>query len=256
MITYHVRPATESDLDALYELRRLAEQQLRHAGLNQWHDSLEGRRVIRRWVDRDEMNVVTTHSGDVVACFALSGADLDFWTESEADEPALYIYKIIVRPDRKGSGLGSEIIAYAHRLARQMNRDYLRLDCWKGNTGLHRHWNELGFEHYADRTAEGRNSGALFQMDLRGKLCHVGSVGKVQLTDATPQPQAGGDRYDDPVSRAWEQARDEVAEVDTHLDGEDVGARAALEQAVRALDVRAREQRQANGMTHRPYTGT
>ena len=79
--------------------------------------------------------------------------------------------------------------------------------------------------------------------------------GRVHLTDATPQPQPAGDRYDDPVSIAWQQARDEVAEVETHLDGEEIGARAALEQAVRALDVRAREQRQRNGMTHRPYTG-
>lgn len=248
---YHVRPATRDDLEACFELRRLAEQQLRHAGLDQWHDSEEGKRVITKWIDRGTMSVVTTHAGDIVACFALDGPDQQFWTAEESDDAATYLYKIIIRPDRKGSGLGEAILDYASDFAEQFGDEFVRVDCWQSNTGLHRYFTDRGFVHIDTRTAEGRNSGWLAQRHVSVRS----NDPRVRLTEEQPIPVLGGDRYDDPVSRTWQEARDEIAAIDTHLDGEDIGATAALEQAVRALDVRAREQRQRNGMTHRPYSG-
>ena len=251
MITYHVRPAKNYDLDALFDLRRLAEQTFRNAGLDQWHDSEEGRRVIRKWVDRDEMNVVTTHEGSIIACFALSGPDQDFWTPEEAAEDALYIYKIIIRPDRKGSGVGEAILDYATDLAEQMMDVQLRVDCWQTNSGLHQYFLDRGFEHVDTRTAHGRNSGWLAQRHVSLRC----NDGRVTLTDAKPQPVAGGDRYDDPISRTWQQARDIVLRVRDETP-DDVGEAAAMfDQVARELDTLAREQRQANGMAHRPYTG-
>lgn len=255
MITYHVRRATDRDLEACFELRRLAEESFRTAGLDQWHDSEEGRRVITKWVERDAMHVVTTHAGDIVACFAIGGADQDFWTEEEATEPAIYIYKIIIRPDRKGTGLGDAILDWACDYgmfdAPAPRPQWLRVDCWKNNTGLHRYFENRGFSHVATRTAPGRNSGWLAQRPINQRTNINGPV----LTSDEPEPVSGGDRYDDPRSEALIEARNELASINTHLDGVDIGAQAAVDQAVRAIDVLAREKRQENGMTHRPYNG-
>lgn len=253
MITYHVRPATTDELDALFELRRLAEQSFRAAGLDQWHDTEEGRRVIRKWVERDEMNVISTHAGDIVGCFALSGADLDFWTPEEAAQPALYVYKIIIRPDRRGTGIGDALLDYSAALAEQMGRLWLRVDCWQTNTGLHQYFLDRGFRHFGTRSAEGRNSGWLAQRPVEQRSCLSG----VELTDAAPTSIPNGDRYDDPVSATWSAAQAEVDAYRAELgaDADEIGASVVLEQLARRLDVRAREQRQRNGMAHRPYTG-
>lgn len=254
-ITYHVRRATDDDAQACFELRRLAEESFRAAGLDQWHDSAEGQRVITQWIEHDAMHVVTTHAGDIVACFALGGADQDFWTPEEAAQPAIYLYKIIVRPDRKGAGLGDAILDWVADWgmfdAPEPRPQWLRVDCWQTNTGLHRYFLDRGFGHVDTRTAPGRNSGWLAQRSINQRT----SINGPQLTSDDPEPVAGGDRYDDPISATWAQAVAEVQNIDTHLDGEDIGAAAALEQAARALDVRGREQRQRNGMAHRPYTG-
>lgn len=250
MITYHVRMATEADFDACLELRRLTEVSLRNAGVDQWHDSAEGRRVIRRWFDREEMRVVTTHAGDVIAGFAIGPPDQQFWTEAEAREPAIYLYKMMIRPDRRGSGLGDAILDYAAAYGERNNAELLRIDCWKTNNGLHRYFTERGFAHVDTRTAEGRNSGWLAQRRITARHAD----GRIQLVEADPVVPPQGDRYDDPISVTWCEARDEVTDLRDQMPV-GTGAYAALEQAVRALDVRAREQRQRNGMAHRPYNG-
>ena len=197
------------------------------------------------------MNVISTHAGDVVGCFALSGADQDFWTPEEAAEDALYIYKIMIRPDRRGSGLGEALLDYATDLAEQMMDVQLRVDCWQTNTGLHQYFLDRGFEHVDTRTAEGRNSGWLAQRHVSLRC----NDGRINLVDAAPQPVADGDRYDDPISRTWQQSRDIVLRARDETP-EDVGEAAAMfDQVARELDTLARERRQSNGMTHRPYTG-
>lgn len=258
-ITYRIRHASASDLAACLELRVRAEEALAKAGVEQWHDRELGREVITRWIDQGAMHVVTTLAGDVVACFALAGADTAFWTPAEAVQPALYLYKFIVRADRRGAGLGDALLQWCAQRAVDVGARWLRLDCWRTNIKLHDYWRSRGFRLVDVRDHPTRNSGALFELDARARAAAAELGGAVQLVDdTTPRLTADarmrttGDRYD-PTGEAvvWGEAADVVTALKRAWSPDDERALGALEQAARKLENRARAVRQAAGMYYR-----
>ncbi len=251
MSTFIVREATDCDLPALFNLRADAEQRLRAKGLDQWYNTAEGRRVVRKWVDRGEMRLVTDEAGHPVACFALSGADPDFWTEEESAEPALYLYKLIVHGTRRDQGIGDAILNYATQQADKAGAEWLRVDCWQTNSQLHQYFLGRGFRVVDVRSAPGRNSGWLAQRPVS----FPGRGVDVHLIETEPDLSPDGDRWDDQESVIWQRAALEVATMRAELHGQEIGAAAALEQAARRLERIGEEQRQRNGMTHRAFTG-
>jgi GNAT superfamily N-acetyltransferase len=259
-ITYRIRHAGPQDLEACLNLRLLAEEALAAAGITQWHDREHGRQVITGWIDQGAMHVVTTHAGDVVVCFALAGADPAFWTPAEAAQPALYLYKFIVRADRRGSGLGDLVLDWCSRRAAESGARWLRLDCWRANTSLHRYWLNRGFRLIDIREHPVRNSGALFERDagttlaapqLRDAIA-LGDDTSPNLTAAAPMRDTD-DRYD-PTGEAtiWNEAAALVSSMKHDQPSTDPDAwNTALEQAARALENKGRAVRQAAGMYHR-----
>ncbi|EME57976.1 GNAT family N-acetyltransferase, partial [Amycolatopsis decaplanina] len=109
-------------------------------------------------------------AADIVACFALAGADPAFWTPAEAAQPALYLYKFILRSDRRGYGLGEVLLDWCAQRAADTGARWLRLDCWRTNTGLHNYWLRHGFRQLDIREHPVRNSGALFERDADTQL--------------------------------------------------------------------------------------
>lgn len=263
-IIYRVRHADPQDLEACLALRVHAEEALAAAGVTQWHDREHGREVITGWIDQGAMHVVTTQAGDVAGCFALAGADPAFWTQAEAAQPALYLYKFIIRSDRRGSGLGDLLLDWCAKRAAECGARWLRLDCWRTNTGLHRYWLDRGFRHLDTREHPVRNSGALFERDAGTALAANELHDTITLIDETsPVLTASApmrdtdDRYD-PTGEAavWNEAAALVGGMT--LDQPPISPDAwntALDQAARALENQGRAIRQAAGMYHRVISG-
>lgn len=179
--TYRIRPATPDDLDDVIDLRRYAEEWLAAAGVEQWTSSSTGDRVIREHFDDGRLFVVEDQAGYVVASLALGAGDPDFWTPAELREPAMYLYKFIIGPTARGTGLGDVLLDWACHQVEMYRCLYLRLDCHRSNTGLHDYYLRRGFTHLDTRIAEGRMSGALFERLSETRLAHAA----VQLVDGT-----------------------------------------------------------------------
>jgi GNAT superfamily N-acetyltransferase len=168
--TYHVRVAGEQDVDAVVSLRRHAEDWLREAGIEQWTRSTYGARVIEGWIGTGSTFVVTTDDGEIIGSLSLDAGDPDFWTDDELKAPALYLYKFIIRSDHRGTGLGDVLLDWSGYRTELAGNLWLRLDCWRDNTGLHKYYLDRGFQYLTTRTHPTRMSGALFERPAELRL--------------------------------------------------------------------------------------
>lgn len=180
--TYTIRPADLDDFGAVIDLRRYAEGWLAAAGIEQWTSSTTGDRVIREHFDNGLTYVANDERGEVVASLALGDGDPDFWTPDELSDPAFYLYKFIIGPTERGTGLGDVLLDWACFKTELHQGLWLRLDCRRDNTGLHRYYLDRGFHQVDIRRAPGRQSGALFERSAELRLARNP---RVRLTDAT-----------------------------------------------------------------------
>lgn len=255
LIDYHIRYARPADVEHVIRLRAHAENWLRTAGIEQWTVSATGERNIREAIQAGTTYVVTTGAGDIVASLTLGTADLDFWTPAEAAQPALYLYKFMIRSDRRGGGLGDALLDWCCDRADMVGALWLRCDCWRSNTKLHDFYLRRGFRQVDVREAPGRKSGALFERPAETRLAPAQD--RFRLIDDTMAPQLlpGVDRYD-PTGEAavWQEAANLVDQM-RHQPMPSPEWSAALEHVSRTLEVRGREIRQAQGMYYRPLDG-
>lgn len=164
---YVIHPASPTDVSTLMELRTEAENWLRAKGSDQWSDREIGAQAITKWMNtihdgrtwliRDE---ATDH---VVGTVSRGPADMDFWNDEDRPESAFYLYKLMVRRDTAGSGLGSLVLDWACRIAALEGREWVRIDCWRTATGLQKYYEGLGFEHVRTESPSHRKSGWLAQ---------------------------------------------------------------------------------------------
>ncbi|WP_170134400.1 GNAT family N-acetyltransferase [Murinocardiopsis flavida] len=146
------------------KLRKEAEGWLHDRGVRQW---------LPEWSDRSyeliERNIydgktwVVSDDESVVATVTLNGPDLDFWNESDQLDEAIYFYKLIVRRDHGGTGLGVAIIDWVSLRAERQGKKWVRLDCWRDNVRLQEYYQQRGFTHVRTEHRAHRESGALFQ---------------------------------------------------------------------------------------------
>ncbi|OII60187.1 GNAT family N-acetyltransferase [Streptomyces sp. CC53] len=166
-VGYVIRPASTDDVTTLMQLRTEAENWLQARGSDQWSDRETGARAIgkwkaaiedgRTWLIQDDLSDVT------VGTVSRGPADLDFWKTDDRPESALYVYKLMVRRDSSGAGIGSLVLDWASKLAALEGRDWVRLDCWRTATGLQRYYESLGFVHVRTEAPTHRKSGWLGQ---------------------------------------------------------------------------------------------
>lgn len=162
MVVYITSPA--DSVDEVLDLRESIEADLKTRGINQWHGTREhGHTALRTWIDRRTLTAVRDQAGNLVATIGLDGPDRDFWTEDEAHDAALYVYKLMIHSDARGTGLGDALLDWGGQHARRIGADLLRLDCNLHNTALHQYWQNRGFEQVGMREHPNRQSGALFQ---------------------------------------------------------------------------------------------
>jgi ribosomal protein S18 acetylase RimI-like enzyme len=178
---YTIRQATLADLDALIGLRRYAETWLHAAGIEQWTDHARGAHVIRAGLNDGVTHAVTDPAGAIVASLTLNGADPDFWTPEDDPDSALYLYKFMIGPEGRGTGLGDALLDWAGDQAQQRGKQWLRLDCWRTNTGLQAYYAQRGFELLRVVELSWRSSGALMQRPAEMRT----STGDVEIAACT-----------------------------------------------------------------------
>ncbi|MFJ6792024.1 GNAT family N-acetyltransferase [Streptomyces angustmyceticus] len=162
--TLTIRPANEDELLTVVDLWNHAASWLRDRGIDQWQYPPREERIKQNiaagecWLVEDEEVPIATITID-------AQADGDFWSPKEAAEPALYVHRMAVRRDVGGKELGSAMLDWASKQAAEQGKQWLRLDAWKDNDGLHEYYSSRGFSHVRTVEAEGRRSGALFQRE-------------------------------------------------------------------------------------------
>jgi GNAT superfamily N-acetyltransferase len=90
------------------------------------------------------------------------------WPKSVCDqeriEPAVYLHRLVTARDYAGLGLGADLIDWAGRLAaRQYGAEWIRIDVWRSNKGLHEYYEKRGFQAWGYCADPKYPSGALFQ---------------------------------------------------------------------------------------------
>lgn len=246
--TYTIRHASWDDVDDVIALRVHAEDWLHAAGIDQWTVRQTGVNGVQKGI-ADGTSYVIEHEDTVIGSFTIGQADLDFWTVSEALQPAAYLYKFMIRSDHRGTGLGDQVLDWVCASAEASGRPVVRLDCWKSNTLLHMYYLRRGFKRVGLRHAPGRQSGALFERPSNLRIAEQ----RVELVDATDRPVMTG-RYDPTGAAAvLLEAAAIVLSGKRGEPGSDWDT--ALDQAARALDAQASRVKQRGGMYYRVLDG-
>lgn len=165
MITYQIRPATVDDVDTVIGLRTEAEVWLAAQGIDQWPPEFfdYARRVLRTSVRHGATWVVADGDGPVIGTVTLGGPDRAFWDAGDAIDTGMYLGKLIVARSHAGADVGTAVLNWVSARALWAGKRWVRLDCRRDNTALHRYYEGRGFVHVRTVVRPGRFSGALFQ---------------------------------------------------------------------------------------------
>ncbi|MFB6807631.1 GNAT family N-acetyltransferase [Streptomyces sp. NPDC056387] len=160
--TLTIRPAVATDLRTVIDLWEHAASWLNERGIDQWQYPPREERI-KANIEAGECWIVEADGAPVATITVDEHADPDFWTPSEASDPALYVHRMVVRRDVAGQDLGSAMLDWAGWKALQQGKQLLRLDAWRSNDELQRYYSNRGFVHVRTVEAADRSSGALFQ---------------------------------------------------------------------------------------------
>jgi ribosomal protein S18 acetylase RimI-like enzyme len=165
MTYYTIRCAEQADSDAIVALLAEATQWLRDRGSDQWQTSSERHRVsVGRNISRGEVWIVVGDDGAAVATITLNDyADPEFWTTEDEPADALYVHRLAVTGQSRGTELGAALLDWAARQAVDAGKKWLRLDAWASNAALHKYYRVRGFQQVRTLHYGHRGSGALFQ---------------------------------------------------------------------------------------------
>jgi RimJ/RimL family protein N-acetyltransferase len=142
------------------DLAFLSAQQDHHAAVmalfheaRAWHDEVKA----DPWPEFDPEEVrenihgnavfVLLRADTVVGTVTVFESDPLIWTD---DQPALYIHRMATTRRLKGNGLCKFMVDQLSLHATELNKLFLRLDCWANNEKLKRYYEQLGFVRQRD----------------------------------------------------------------------------------------------------------
>src|SRR5215831_12102499 len=87
-----------------------------------------------------------------------------YWPDDLRREPAVYVYRLVVRRPYSGVGLGAALLDWAAWAARRDHgAQWIRVSAWTTNAGLHAYYHGQGFERCGFHADDGYPSRARFQ---------------------------------------------------------------------------------------------
>ena len=171
--TYLIRPAAAKDMQSVLQLIDSARAWLRaEKDTNHWERPWPDRAArdarVARGIKAGLTWMVEDHQGVLAATVTYRERGSAFlWTPAELRESAVYVSRLIVSRDYAGRGIGSALIDWAGRRgAEAWQADWIRIDVWTTNTGLHEYYKEQGFIHLRTKDVADEwvyPSAALFQ---------------------------------------------------------------------------------------------
>ncbi|UGT60015.1 GNAT family N-acetyltransferase [Nocardia asteroides] len=148
--TLLIRRARRDELALLCLLRLRRTRWLVARGEDQWTAAGRGleiaafARAAGRAIERGHTWVAEL-GGEVAGTITVDRrADRDLWTPAELAE-AVIAHFMIVDAAFAGHGIGHRLLAHAAALARGDGLDWVRLDAWTTNAGLHAYYRDAGF---------------------------------------------------------------------------------------------------------------
>jgi GNAT superfamily N-acetyltransferase len=176
-----IERATRTDLPEVLRVLNEAAAWLTSKGIDQWWYGF-GPNRIGPMVDRREVWIVRD-GGRAVGTMTISGeADPDFWTATESSQAAVYVSKVAITRDEADHGLGALLLRWAVDYAARIGCEWVRLDAWRTNEGLHDYYRRQGWDHVRTVGLPHRRSGALFQrpavpdLEAREAFTFVGAL--------------------------------------------------------------------------------
>lgn len=159
----HVRQAfTENDIVEVAEMWTRSAAWLRGEGLDQWQYPVKWDNI-RTSVATGACWLVTDHEGRTSGTITIEFKADPYWDLSEDPDDALYVHRMVVETHARGRELGSALLDWAARSARQAGKSWLRLDAWKSNPALHQYYLDHGFTLVRIDDNPTDPSGACFQ---------------------------------------------------------------------------------------------
>jgi GNAT superfamily N-acetyltransferase len=87
--------------------------------------------------------------GDLAGYFSVALSDALIWEEEQGN--AIYIHRMCVNPNRRGSNLASSVLVWAYQHAFSLGRNFVRMDTWGDNKRLVDYYVKSGFRYIGDR---------------------------------------------------------------------------------------------------------
>ncbi len=159
----HIRRATtEADMAEVAAMWTRSSVRLRRKGLDQWQYPVKWENI-RRSASDLALWLAEDSEGRAVGTITVSCQPDHYWLPSDNPTAALYVHRMVIDDGFRGYELGSAMLDWAGRRARKAGKDWLRLDAWKSNPGLHRYYLDRGFSLVRIDTDPTDPSGACFQ---------------------------------------------------------------------------------------------
>jgi len=164
--------STPEDIDQLFELYDAATAYQKKVGNNHWK-GFDRALVLAETVANRQWKIMI--DGEIAGVFLITFNDPLIWLEKDNDQ-AIYIHRIATNPVYRGHHLVKHIVQWAATYARQLEKQFVRLDTGSGNEKLNSYYISCGFSylgivklretgnlpaHYKD------GSFSLFEIDLQ-----------------------------------------------------------------------------------------
>ena len=91
---------------------------------------------------------------DKIACvWAITFSDPQIW-EDAANDTSIFIHRIATNPDFRGNNFVKIIVEWAINLAKEQNKQFIRMDTCGKNEGLIQHYQNCGFNFLGTKKLE------------------------------------------------------------------------------------------------------
>ena len=145
---YQFRRAEHGDLPEILRVIAEARAFIRTFGIDQWQDGYPDENVLRQDIELEQLYVMADagHVGAVAALSLLPEPAYDGDTVTwNRDGRYMTIHRMALEDAARGSGLASELLAQAEKLAKGTGCESLRIDTHRGNRAMRRFVEKHGF---------------------------------------------------------------------------------------------------------------